>query len=674
MTNPIRRALARSFAVLLLLGLATPAFAQEFDAARDREVVEAIQKAEARKLAAFANKRTEPDTSGWDAVKYTIRYDVNLSSRNVSARVTVDGAATEAGLASVSLDFVGFAISSVTVGGAAAQYNRENNGRALRVQLPRALGVGETFSIEVTYSGVPQTEGALGLGFTANGAATFAEPEGARLWFPCKDRPSDKAQYEGFITVASNLVVASNGLLVATTNNGGKKTYHWRENNQIATYLISLAISDYVVIEESYRGIPVWHYVYPSREQAARRDFSRTTEMMRAFEERLGVDYPFDKYGHALFEAFGGAMEHQSCSSYGATLITGDNRYDLVVAHELGHQWFGDLVSPAEWEEIWLNEGFASWTEFLWMEWWNPGSLNALKQSRENAYMDYETRVQPYALYGPPRSLLFGTTIYQKGAWVVSMLRYHIGDEAFFAGIRLYLERHEGKSAKTTDLKAAMEEASGRDLTPFFDEWVFGISYPRYETSWSTRIVPGGRHQVDLRVRQTQRTPTVFTTPLEVEIVGQGGERHRQRVEITSADSIASICLDFAPSRLTVDPDNMILGPVTAATGSVAAQPAVCADQPDAISIASVSYKKNKLTVTGTGFLTGDSVVEVDGVELAKTKYPKRYRNPDGTTNGVVGKQKGLGQELVPSGATVQVTILNRATGLRSAPFAFTRN
>lgn len=681
MKNSPSPSFARLLAAVAAVALAAPVVSAQdrdafrFDPANDRHVMETIQKAESRPVEKLAAARTEPDASGWDATKYTLRYDVNMSGRSVAARVTVDGAATADGLASVELDFVGFSISEVRLDGAAADFTRAGNGRVLRVALPRALAAGEPFSIEVAYSGVPQTENGLGLGFTTNGAATFAEPEGARLWFPCKDRPSDKARYESFVTVPSSLVVASNGRLADKTTESGKTTYHWVEENQIATYLVSLAVSDYRVIEDSYRGIPVWHYVYPQLESAARRDFSRTPAMMQAFEERLGVPYPFDKYGHALFENFGGAMEHQSCSSYGAGLVTGDNRYDLVVAHELGHQWFGDLVSPVEWEEIWLNEGLATWTEALWVEEVSPGSFRGYQANRESYWIEYEGRVGAYSLYAPPPERLFGTTIYQKGGWVVAMLRYVVGDEPFFAGLRAYLEAHRGGSASTRDLQAAMEEASGRDLTAFFDEWVYGLGYPTYETSWRSRAVPGGRYQLDLRVRQTQPTPTVFTTPLEVEAFGPNGARVRQRVEVAGKDSTASLCLSFEPTSVRVDPDNRVLGTVAATNMAVESQPAVCAETPDEIAVSSVTFARgpDRLVVSGTGLVVGDSVVEVDGVALAKTKYPKRHRNPDGTASAVVGKQRRLGRDVVPAGATVQVTILNRSTGERSAPFAFTR-
>jgi aminopeptidase N len=660
---------------ILLATLSIPVAAQNRRGVDvDLDVIRAIEKGETRDLSKLAIARTAPDTSGWDALKYTIRIEPSFTGRTISATTRIDGVATTAGLTTVNLDLVGFTIDAVRLDGSTATFSRTGGGRVVSVVMPAPLGAGQTFSIEVVYRGTPIIEDGLGFGFTSSGAASFAEPEGARLWYPCKDRPSDKAMYESFVTVPNQYVVASNGRLVETTQEGGMTTYHWLESHAISTYLISVAISNYRVIEDSHGDLPVWHYVYPELESDARRDFSRTPEMIQTFEERLGVPFPFDKYGHALFENFGGAMEHQSCTSYGSPLITGDNRYDRVVAHELGHQWFGDLVSPAEWEEIWLNEGFATWTEFLWTEHINPAGLPGLMAGRESYFMDYEANVGAYSLYAPPPSRLFGATIYQKGGWVVSMLRYVIGDEAFFSGMRAYLESHAFGNGRTEEFKAAMEAASGRDLDSFFDEWVYSAGYPQYATTWTARAVPGGRLQTDVRIEQTQ-SGTVYTTPLEVELVGAAGERVVERVEIGARDSIVSLCTDFVPIRVTVDPSNRVLGTVEARDGTVPNQAIACGESPDEIAISGVSWKpsgQGSLSVSGSGFVVGDTRVEVNGVELAKTKYPKSSQNPDGTTSMVLGKQKRL-KTLVPAGSTVQITVVNLSTGLRSAPFPFTR-
>ena len=593
--------------------------------------------------------------------------------------ITIDAASTIASLASVNLDFVGFSIASVTVDGAPATFTRTNGARTLAITLPNAYAAGATFAIDVTFSGRPliDDEG-LGFGFTDHGAATFAEPEGARLWYPCKDRPSDKALYEGFITVPSSYVVASNGRLVDVADSGSTKTYHWIESHQIATYLIDFAISNYAIIDDALGDLPVQHFVYPEIENDARRDFSRTPEMISTFQERLGVPYPFEKYGHALFENFGGAMEHQSCTSYGAPLITGDNRYDRVVAHELGHQWFGDFVSPAEWEEIWLNEGFASWMEYLWTEHADPEFLPQLMAGREAYWEDYEDTVASYALYNPPRERLFGTTIYQKGGWVVAMLRYQIGDDAFFTGMRNYLLAHAEGNATTGDFRAAMEAASGQDLAPFFDQWVYSTGYPRYDTSWTARAVPGGMYQTDIRIRQTQQGSTTYTIPLEVEAASNDGTTYRTRVAVDSSNTIVSVCTPFEPKSVVVDPDNHVLGPVFLSNATVPAQPIVCGDSTATPAITSIRYigggnSSAGLEIAGEMFVVGDSRVEVNGVELTRTKYPKRYQHPDGSTTVVVGKQKKLGKDIVKPGVPVQVTVVNVSTGLRSAPFTFTR-
>lgn len=527
------------------------------------EVRGAIQMLEAKARPLPRLAATTPDRSGYDVTKYTIRCDVDFQRRSIRGDVTVDAIATKRNRKVLDLDFHGFDITRVRLNGKSASYSRIGSGSVLRVRSQRPLNLNQAFRIEIVYNGVPSlSSDGLGFGFTASGAGTFAEPEGAREWFPCKDRPSDKAEYEGYVTVPSSMVVASNGALIGTSPSGDRVTYHWKEAHPIATYLISLAISDYAIIEDSLGALPIRHFVYPAIEAEARQDFSPTPAMIDAFENSLGVPFPFDKYGHALFENFGGAMEHQSCTSYGARLITGDNRYDLVVAHELGHQWFGDLVSPAEWDEIWLNEGLATWTEFLWTERADPASLPSLMWDAESSYMSYERWNGRYALYAPPPDELFGLTVYDKGGWVISMLRYLLGDDAFFRGMTLYLSRHAYGNVRTTDLRSAMEESSGLDLSAFFAQWVYGVGYPTYVVSWSASQIDAGRYQLSVRIRQTQTGTPIFTIPVEIETSGADGSSDWRRVQVTGQDVTLSYELNFNPAAVTVDPDNKILGTV----------------------------------------------------------------------------------------------------------------
>jgi aminopeptidase N len=514
-----------------------------------------------------------PDTSGYDVRKYTLRYDLDFDARTIQADTVIDAVATGGGLKSVTLDFTGFDISALSVDGAPAAWQR--TGGKLEVTLPHALAAGAAFSIDVGFAGAPQTLHGLGLRFTHDGAWTLAEPSGAHQWFPCKDLPSDKATYEGFITVPASITVASNGALVEVTHAGGRRTFHWREDHPIATYLVSLAAGDYRVIEDHYGEIPVRHWVFADVEDAAREDFGRVPEMMDLYSTRFGVPFPFDKYGHALARQYGSAMEHQSCTTYGARVVTGDRRYERVVAHELGHQWFGDLVTPASWDEIWLNEGFATWTEFFWTEHVDPAFVPELMAKRETRYLDAERRDGAYALYAPSHAQLFGTTIYQKGGWVVAMLRYVIGEDAFFAGLKSYLDDNAGGNSTTPKLEAAMEQASGRDLSAFFAQWVYGAGHPVYKTSWSAHAAPGGRTQVDVRIRQTQ-AGAAYTIPLEIDATAADSSHLRQRVDVPTADTIVSLCLDFAPASVVVDPDNRILGTVTATGRTVPPQPAIC--------------------------------------------------------------------------------------------------
>ena len=312
------------------------------------------------------------------------------------------------------------------------------------------------------------------------------------------------------LTIPSALKGVSNGLLIATIDNGnGTKTWQWRSSYPISTYLVSVAISNYVTWTDFYvpvtggPAMPVQHWVYPEHEIAARQDFSVTVPQLEFFSNLFG-EYPFvtEKYGHAIF-ASGGAMEHQTVTSYDFNLIRGDNRYDWIVAHEMGHQWFGDSVGPAIWNEIWLNEGFASYTEALWQE--HLFGAPALR-----SYMaSLDTRPFCGPVYAPTCGL-FSDTVYNKGAWVLHMLRGVMGDADFFDGMRDYVAAFEGGSATTNGFRAIMETASGQSLTTFFNNWVFSTGNPTYQWGWSTAQTPAGWIAY-VHVQQTQ-AGAVFAT------------------------------------------------------------------------------------------------------------------------------------------------------------------
>jgi aminopeptidase N len=393
---------------------------------------------------------------------------------------------------------------------------------------------GDEFEIDVNYSGSPVNVGFDSFSFKKfdNEWAiyTLSEPTYAPTWWPCKDLPTDKTTFEMIVTVPQPLTVASNGLLKQLVEEpDNSRSFYWETNYPTSTYLISLAIGKYDRWVEEYVSLdgtvtmPVEYYTYPSYTSRAKIDWEDTIEMIEFFSKLFG-EYPFinEKYGMAMFGWTSGAMEHQTLSSMGYLLITGDKKYESVVVHELVHQWYGDAVSPESWKDIWLNEGFASYGEALWEE----------HKGGKQAYIDY-LKSEDYGYFQgtvyDPEGFIFSPTVYQKGSWVLHMLRGVIGDSLFFQSIREYYELYKYKTANTWDLIRVVERISGQDLHYFFDQWVItGKGRPDYKFSWKADTFPGqssaGVYMLRLNLRQTQKDYQIFKMPVKVTVKTEAGE------------------------------------------------------------------------------------------------------------------------------------------------------
>jgi aminopeptidase N len=505
----------------------------------------------------------------YDARYYRLNLTIDEQQRTVSGDVTMVADSRVGSLTTVPLDFFdNMQVDSVVAAGQSVAFTHTDN--ILTVTLPNPVGPGGHFFVRVFYSGTPAQVGFGSFGFDSHQGTpiiwSLSEPEGARTWWPSNDDPSDKADSaDVYLTVRDDLVATSNGALESTVDNGdGTKTYHWRERYPIATYLISVAISNYQSITDWYvttggDSMEVTHYVYPESYDDALVSFSTTVSMIEAFAAVFG-EYPFltEKYGHAEFP-WGGAMEHQCNTSYGTWLITGDHYFDWIVAHELAHQWWGDMVTCETWPDIWLNEGFATYSEAIWVE--SQGGLSA--------YLDYMRSIDYYSsggnfagpVYDPNE--LFNETVYEKGGWVLHMLRHVLGDEAFFQALWDY--GHDPElvygAATTEEMQAVFEASSGVDLDWFFQEWVYGANRPHYEYWWQSQDA-GGQFEGTVHIDQVQTNAPTFRMPLDIEILTGSG-----RETFTVVDSLDSQEFLFtvadAPTQVYIDPDGWVLKHVT---------------------------------------------------------------------------------------------------------------
>ncbi len=444
----------------------------------------------------------------------------------------------------------------------------------LKITLDRAYNQGEPLELAITYSGSPER----GLYFVYPEAAypdkslsfwTQGEAEDTHHWLPCYDYPNERATSEMIITAEKPLFVLSNGILIETKENGGSKTYRWRMDADHASYLISLAAADFAVFHDRLGNLPLDYYVAKHVDEAtARRLMGKTPRMVRFFAEVTGQPYPYAKYAQVCVPDFlAGGMENITATTLTDTALRdeiealeGDG--DGLIAHELAHQWFGDLVTCKDWSHLWLNEGFASYFDALFAE--NDRGEDAFRLAMHGALEGYLASDHSYrrpiveARYTSSESMFDGVT-YAKGACVLHALRGLLGTEAWWKGIRHYVAAHKFEVVETDDFRKAMEAASGKKLGWFFDQWAYKGGHPELKVRW--RFEDADK-TVRVQVRQTQKlddqTP-LFRLPTTLEITEDVGKTRVVPVVIDGASQEYVIPCASRPRMVQIDPEGWLI-------------------------------------------------------------------------------------------------------------------
>lgn len=509
----------------------------------------------ANKLLSSKSTLTE-DQGKIDITYYRIDLEIDIVEQEISGSVIVNGLVGFDQPDSIVFDLSNdLEVDSLNLNNEPSSFIHEDN--LLKIPAGVSIPEGYDFNVEIFYHGTPSSSGFGSFNFDAHAGIdhiwTLSEPYGARDWWPCKDDPSDKADsVDVIITVPEAQIVVSNGLMVQELElENDRKQYHWSERYPICTYLVSVTTYPYTVWHDQYIGLegdtlPLDYYVYPDHYDLVYDNYLLTNDMMEVFAERFG-EYPFmgEKYGHAEFGR-GGGMEHQTISSMG-----GHSQW--LIAHELGHQWWGNLVTCASFHHIWLNEGFARFSEAIWYEAYNG----------VEAYKDYW---QTHAYYGPgtvivedpsTTSQIFnGSLTYNKGGWVVHMLRGVMGDSLFFEALKSYAYNDTlAYSAVTTeDLQAVFEDVSEIDLNDFFQQWIYGDYYPRYGVSWE-RLE---NEELLVKIQQLQAWQ-YFHMPIDLQVITQSDTLI---FRLDNQGELQEYNLGFINSptfNIRLDPDNWIL-------------------------------------------------------------------------------------------------------------------
>ncbi len=539
----------------------------------------AIAKIESKSNAKFLNTTSYPGDGNIDVTYYFLNVKLDFDFQEISGVVRIDAKSLKDSLTQYFLDLQDvLQLDSVVSNGKRLSATHTNN--QIIITPAKPLSFRQQFSINIYYHGHPGTSGFGSFEFqTHNGHPiiwSLSEPYGASDWFPCKDTPADKADSSDvWITADSQFVSVSNGTLEAVVqNNDGTKTYKWKNHYPIAQYLISLAMTNYTEYDTYFKysdtdSMIIRNFIYPEHlTSTVKKQLKRTADMIRVFSERYGL-YPFikEKYGHAEF-GWSGGMEHQTITSLGTHATTPSFGRDLV-SHELAHQWFGDMITCKDWHNIWLNEGFATYNQAVYVE----ATLGF------DAYQNYiknfmgKDQNDPYSAKFAKGSIwvqnissvseIFNySRSYLKAAVVLHMLRGILGDSLFWASMKAYANDPSLKYgvATTEDFESDVENTSGESLDYFFTEWIYGEKYPQYNVEWSYSKSSDSVYKVTVKIKQVKRTdPEYFKMPIQIEVKTTMTDTTVTLVNNAVATESFSFNVRGMPTQLLFDPNNWVL-------------------------------------------------------------------------------------------------------------------
>ena len=485
----------------------------------------------------------------------------------------------------VTLDAKGFRFNQIAFAGSDEPLRYDYDGEKAIVHLGRTFSRDEEYTLYIDYTAMPSGSGGSAA-ITSDRGLFFINPRGEEAgkprqiwtqgetesnsrWFPTIDKPNERCTQEMIVTVEKEFEVLSNGILTDKKNNGdGTLTFHWKMDQPHAPYLFMLAIGDYAVVEDQWEGKPVTYYVEPKYEADARAIFSNTTEMLSFFSEKLGVKYPWPKYAQVVVRDYvSGAMENTTSVIFGDFVQKSrreliDDHNEGIVAHELFHHWFGDLVTCESWANLTMNEGFANYGEYLWLEHkYGKEEADYHLVNEWNGYLgSARSNIHPLIHFGyENREDMFDSHSYNKGGAVLHMLRDYVGDEAFWASLNKYLTGHAYTAVEAHDLRLAFEAVTGEDLNWFFNQWYFNQGHPVLDITYGYDAEQG---QATVRVEQLQdpeSMPAVFELPVAIDLYLSDGKPVRHSVRVNQRSQVFTFDVPEKPRLINFDADRVLL-------------------------------------------------------------------------------------------------------------------
>ncbi len=506
-----------------------------------------------------------------DVQQYRFAITLADSTDRIAGDATIRFAVLQAGLAQVWLDLAGVTparqgrgmrVSGVTRDGAALTFRHD--GDRLTITLDKAATVGSVIELVVHYAGIPAD--GLQIKPTPLGDRAFFSdnwPDKGHHWLPLIDHIADKATMEMSVTAPAHYQVISNGVQVESTDLplDTRRTV-WRESVPIAPWLYALGVANFAVQHVAdYAGVPIDTWVFAKQRDAGFFDFAVPTKDALAFYSEFIGPFSYEKLANVQSNSVSGGMEAASAIFYSAGSVAGTRpvRWRNVVIHEIAHQWFGDAVTESDWDNVWLSEGFATYFTLLFIEhaYGRDEFVTGLRDSRRTV-LDFDAKTPDYRVVHADLTDMAKVTsamTYQKGSWVLHMLRADMGDDRFWSGIRAYYAQHRNGNATTADFRRAMEQAAGHDLGAFFAQWLYRGGVPRLTGSWR---FDAAAKQLVVELRQTQAGEP-FALPIEIGVTPVGGRQRIERASLAARDGRFVFPADVAPAAVELDPNVRLL-------------------------------------------------------------------------------------------------------------------
>ena len=520
----------------------------------------------------FAITDSYPKNPKIDAINYIFDIELSDDTDEITCEVTVDIRFLGSGVQNLRLDLVnvsneldnkGMVVSSVSSNGNELKFSHSND--ELLINLPKPSEINQRTKYIIKYKGVPAS--GLKIGDNKHGDRTFFSdnwPNRGRHWLATIDHPYDKAMCEFIVTAPDHYQVISNGLKIEETNLAdNKRLTHWKQSIPIATWLYVLGAADFAVqYVDEFDGKSIETWVFKQDRDAGFYDFAEPTKQVLEFYSDNVGPFSYEKLANIQSNSVSGGMEAASAILYSDSSVKGDRnlRWRNVVIHEIAHQWFGNAVTEYDWDDIWLSEGFATYFTLLFIEhqYGRDAFVEGLKSSQKSVDAFYEKNPKYTIVHDNLKDMKDVTTsqIYQKGSWILHMLRGVVGTETFWEGIQSYYKQYKDLNVTTNDFKRVMEEASGKDLTVFFEQWLYKPGILKLAGSWKYDKQKG---EILINLNQVQTDGSMFEIPLEIGIDFGNKPQQLELIQIKEKSNSFKLKVGEEPKNIVLDPNYWVL-------------------------------------------------------------------------------------------------------------------